>query len=122
MRDRDDTWANCPAGTVAELAGTIRRRETRRRRNRLAALGAFVVLLAAGVSGFQASRSEPVGALTCSDVRHHMHAILNNTLDGPLGERIRAHLASCIDCRKAVNAQRQDSVLDFSGSQTTASL
>src|SRR5262245_52684821 len=102
---RSDKWKPCPPGTLANIAGTLRR-QRRGRRWRVYALSAAlgILLAAAFIYSFERPGTGPgpaqfhYGGISCAEVRQQIQQYMMGQTSPEVSEKIRTHLAQCKAC------------------------
>ena len=115
--DADQTWQNCPTGTLTGFASRDRSRRRWRTARSVGGTVAVVMLLLG--AWYRIGLSEPksgasYGGIYCSEVKLRLDSYRDGSLDARTAEQIREHLEECSPCRSVwrnlTETQRQAAV------------
>lgn len=100
----DDRWLDCPPGTLTKLSPPQRvstRRLSPFSTGLVVGITACLLFAAFSVffSGGESDQIDPVGLLTCAEVRPLLVDYQAGELDGAVSKQVQHHLANCEECR-----------------------
>lgn len=125
----DQDWNRCAPGEVGRLVAELKTaRRGRLLRGRAVQAGvAGVIVLVVGFVGLRLLPAETLKPISCHKLREFTQQIIADSLNGPIGERIRRHLLNCRGCRDHIARVRGDSArqrtqvgAEIAGSRFTA--
>ncbi len=103
---RSEKWKPCPPGTLANIAGAMRRERRRRWAVQVVSAALGILLAAVFIYWFERPPNDPgptefhYGGISCTEVRQQMQQYMMGQASPEVREKIRAHLAECKPCQE----------------------